>query len=518
MKPFIISFFCFFLVFTSVNAQEGKSLSASEKKNQAELFFKKQQFITSRYYYVQAFYAYANHNDIQQAIACGLKAKDLYHKDHLYQMELQLCDKMDQQIYKAESRTEKDYSTLHFKVLLNKMQVYMITKKKNLADVTLKALNYLSLKAHNKELNNELVLNTIGYYYTFGNEKAGNTELEKMIFQYKVNKEYEKANERYEQVITFARKANNTTLLNHTFQKYIVWKDSVSSWTHHEKMTQLNIKYQKSLNTIETKDSSLTTKNIFIYGLLLIVAGLVIAFLFLGGLFFHKQRHYHQLKKDIDLTNKKLIYKNQFLDNFFNLLNPVIKSLKETTQHLGSDYTSEKNELNAKYDSMMKFTKDLHLYVDLEQTLSEKYPLKDEKTNLFCEEIMASISNDINPNITTSVNAPKISIKMNRDKMSVVLTYLLKMAAKNSTEGYLTLDFKKRSVHKYEILLSASGYNLPIKKKEHLFEAFSNTTNITEDEGLGFPICALMVNKMKGTITTDKNFKKGTRFILTFAI
>jgi len=518
MKPFIISFFCFFLAFTSVNAQESKTLSANEKKSQAELFFKKQQFITARYYYLQAFYAYANRNDIQQAIECGLKAKDLYHKDHLYQMELQLCDKMNQQIYNAESRTEKDYSALHFKVLLNKMQIYMITKKKKSAEATLKTLKDISLKAQNKELNEELALNTIDYYYTFGNEKAGKTELEKMILQYKVNKEYEKANQKYEKIIAFAQKANNTTLISHTFQKYMVWKDSVNSWTHHEKMTQLNTKYQKSLNTIETKERSLTTKNIFIYGLLLIVAGLVIAFLFVGGLFFHKQRHYNQLKKDIDLTNKKLLYKNQFLNNFFNLLNPIIKSLKETTQHIGSDYNTEKDELNAKYDSMIAFTKDLQIYVELEQTLSEKYPLKDEKSNLFCEEIMTSISNDLDPNITTSVNAPKISIKMNKDKMNVVLTFLLKMAAKNTTEGYITLDFKKRSVHKYEILLSASGYNISLKKKETLFEAFSSTTNITEDEGLGFPICALMVNKMKGTITIDKNFKKGTRFVLTFSI
>ena len=81
-----------------------------------------------------------------------------------------------------------------------------------------------------------------GYYYTFGQNEQGDAAFQKLINQYKEKKEYEKVNDCYRNLISIARKANNAPLMERTYDKYIVWTDSVKALTAEDKLGGITTK------------------------------------------------------------------------------------------------------------------------------------------------------------------------------------------------------------------------------------------------------------------------------------
>ena len=77
------------------------------------------------------------------------------------------------------------------------------------------------------------------------------------------------------------------------------------------------------------------------------------------------------------------------------------------------------------------------------------------------------------------------------------------------------LDFKKRSVHKFQFLVSNTGSQIPEEKREDVFKPFLEVRDLTEGDGLGLPICQQMAIKMNGDLSIDPEFTKGTRFVLS---
>ena len=65
-----------------------------------------------------------------------------------------------------------------------------------------------------------------------------------------------------------------------------------------------------------------------------------------------------------------------------------------------------------------------------------------------------------------------------------------------------------------QFLVTDTGCGIPEEKQESVFKPFSEIKDLTTGDGLGLPICSLMAEKMNGTLSIDREFKHGTRFIL----
>ena len=128
-----------------------------------------------------------------------------------------------------------------------------IKLKERRPQVQLNTLNNLASQAGDERLSNNLLYTQVGYYYTFRAKRAGGC-WPKLINQYKEKKEYDKVNDCYRNLISIARKANNAPLMERTYDKYIVWTDSVKALTAEDKLGALQQKYDQSLQTIQEKD------------------------------------------------------------------------------------------------------------------------------------------------------------------------------------------------------------------------------------------------------------------------
>ena len=66
--------------------------------------------------------------------------------------------------------------------------------------------------------------------------------------------------------------------------------------------------------------------------------------------------------------------------------------------------------------------------------------------------------------------------------------------------------------------LPDNGTGIPDDLKENLFKPFNEAKDLAQGDGLGLPICALMASKLNGTLSIDKEYKKGCRFVLVLQI
>ena len=118
--------------------------------------------------------------------------------------------------------------------------------------------------------------------------------------------------------------------------------------------------------------------------------------------------------------------------------------------------------------------------------------------------------------VVLNIDAPKMTATLNKEYVSHILLHLLNNAVYYTPEGgHIHLDFKKRSVHKCQFLVSNTGSVIPEEKRDDVFKPFLEVRNLIEGDGLGLPICQQMAIKMNGDLSIDPEFAKGTRFVLS---
>lgn len=93
--------------------------------------------------------------------------------------------------------------------------------------------------AKNDSLMEVLLYTKANYYYTFNQNTQGDACFRKLINQYKEKKDYDKVSDCYKTLIGIARKANNASLMERTYESYIVWTDSVKALTAQDELNVL---------------------------------------------------------------------------------------------------------------------------------------------------------------------------------------------------------------------------------------------------------------------------------------
>jgi C4-dicarboxylate-specific signal transduction histidine kinase len=59
-----------------------------------------------------------------------------------------------------------------------------------------------------------------------------------------------------------------------------------------------------------------------------------------------------------------------------------------------------------------------------------------------------------------------------------------------------------------------TGAGIPEEKLVGLFRPFAEVADLEEGDGMGLPICSLIAQKLNGSLSVDKDYKRGTRFVL----
>ena len=436
---------------------------ADELMKQAQESLAKKEYIKARYLFLQAYNSFASQEKYTQAVECGVNASALYHRENYYKEAFELLRNAEQLIGNGEQKLKKNLPDLRFRINKERLQMYINIKNPARAKEQLKKLEETAQAAKSDSLNNDFLYTQANYYYTFGMNSQGDAAFKKLIEQYKRQKNYVKVDECYKTLISIARKANNAGLVARTYDKYIVWTDSVKA--------------------------------------LCVLAAILAAALVIGAIvllrFIMLTR---KQKKAIAIANEHNELKTKFIQNISAQMEPTLDTLDSQLPGV---------------QALRTFSGHIQELSELENSLSEPYEVQEQNISTFCESVMDKIRSKVQEDVVLTVNAPKLNVKINSEHLERILLHLLENSAEYTPAGgKIWLDFKKRGAHTHQFIISDTGCGIPEEQRESIFKPFTEVKDLTQGDGLGLPICSLIATKMNGSLTLDSGYTKGARFVL----
>ena len=486
----------FFCLCTQTYAQS----RADELMKQAQESLAKKEYIKARYLFLQAYNSFASQEEYTQAVECGVNASALYHRENYYKEALELLRGAEQLVGTGEQKLKKKLPDLRFRINKERLQMYINTKNPARAKEQLNKLEETAKAAGNDSLSNDFLYTQADYYYTFGMNSQGDAAFKKLIEQYKQQKNYAKVDECYKTLISIAHKANNAGLVARTYDKYIIWTDSVKALTAQDELNIVKKKYDESLATIQEKDDSLSAKQYINIGLCILAAVLAAALAIGAVILLRFIMLTRKQKKAISIANEHNELKTEFIQNISSQMEPTLDTLDPKLPGV---------------QALRAFSGHIQELSELENSLSEPYEVQEKNISTFCESVMDKVRGKVQEDVTLTVNAPKLNVKINPEHLERILLHLLENAAEYTPAGgKIWLDFKKRGAHTHQFIISDTGCGIPEEQREDIFKPFTEVKDLTKGDGLGLPICSLIAAKMNGSLTLDGSYTKGARFVL----
>jgi len=432
-------------------------------------------------------------------VQSGVAAARLQYEGGNYKSAFEILRDIDHNI-SALGVPGSTKSAMHYYTSKERMKMYMRMHRPVQALDHLKIMDSHAAACNVDSVKNDILYNKTIYYYTVGQNTKGNEVFEEMASKLTAAKEYDKIDEVYRQLIASGRRSNSASLVAQSYRKYMDWKDSTNVIRHADEVKALKKQIADNEAVIAEQDSSLTMRQAIIIGLA-ILACVLAAVLVIGAialmrfiLLTRKQQ------KTIQLANENNALKAKFIGNISAQLEPTLAKL-------------DKSNPNVK--ALLDFSTHIQLLSSIENSIDEDVETEEVQIQPFCESLMEPVHDKVSSDITLKVNAPKMSINMNREYVEHILKHLLFNAAEYvGAEGTITLEYKKRGAHSHQFLVSNTGEPIPEEKRDDIFKPFLEIRDLTKGDGLGLPTCKQMALKMKGDLEIDPEFTKGTRFIL----
>ena len=498
-KTFILFFqllFCFALTY----AQDSKK---SELQQRAEAADKEGSIATTRYLYIRAFEDYANKGQMPQAVECGAKGAALYYKENYYKEAFDLLRRIDQSV-NASSQTAAQKSAQYYQTTKERMQMYIKLRRSESAKEQLNVMESQANASGDENVKNDLLYNKAIYYYTFGQSAQGNAVFKQMASKLTADKQYDKVDAVYQTLIANGRKSGSASLVAQSYSSYMAWKDSVNALKTADEIGALKQQIADNEASIAEKDSKLTTRQAIIVGLGILAAALAAALVIGVIVLLRYIVLTRKQKKAIRLANETNALKAKFISNISAQIEPTLQKLDSRIPEV---------------QALLDFSSHVQTLSELENTADEAVELEDTQMTPFCEGMMDQIRQQVKRDVTLTVNAPKMTAKINKEYAAHILLHLLNNAAEYTPEGgKISLEFRKRSAHTHQFLVSNTGASIPEEKREDVFKPFLEIKDLTTGDGLGLPICKQMALKMNGDLDIDPEFTKGTRFVLTLHV
>ena len=336
-------------------------------QKQAQESLEKKEYIRARYMFLQAYNAYIEAAQYEQAVACGVQASTLYHRENYYKEAFELLYGVEQNLIDGERKTGGQMPALRYPITRERLQMYIKLRNTARAKEQLTKLEGWAEAAKVDSLSTDLLYTQANYYYTFGQNAQGDAAFNALVQRYAQQKDYDKARACYKEMITMGRRSGSVPLIARAYDKYMAWNDSIRAIEAQEKYDALNAQYKASLQTIEEKDDSLAARQYTIIGLcvlaLILAAALVLGAIVLLRFVMQTRKQ----KKIIETVNEHNALKTQFIRNISAQMRPTLDTL-DTAQ--------------PGVRALLAFSDHIEELSALEDTLTEPYEMEETNVSL----------------------------------------------------------------------------------------------------------------------------------------
>ena len=443
-----------------------------------------------------------------QTIQEGVRLSKIFSQNKKYKEALATCHEMDDFIRINEKETSQPNYQLRYEIAKERLRLYTSLKNIQNSKVQLNILHYCASQIKSLELDNELLLTEANFYQTFGMTTQSHNYYKQYISKKTKGKNLDNVDQCYKDLLSYAQQNQNPSMTNAITDLYSSWKRSIQEEKNAQEYKFLQKKYDDCQTTLQEKDKSITAKWVIISTLGILCIVFVIGIIVLLSLLFKQTRHTKKLTNNLTIANENNELKSKFIENMKNQIDPALNTIAETHSDM---------ERNNNINALKNLMTDIQTYLSLEKTQHELY-ISENIPDIysFCEKVMKKVKDELRPEIETLTNASHLEIKANIEVLEHILYDLLTYLGKQDGTTKIILEFKKRSAHSGQFILTAHGYFIPEKEKENLFKPFAEIQDITKGDVLLLPRTNLIAAKLNGTLSFDNEYRKGTRFILLF--
>ena len=444
----------------------------------------------------------------KRAITEGVKTSILYTENRMWKEAFATCRAMDALIRENEAATGKPNPELHYQVTKERLRMYMRIKNAEQCKNQLNQLEAFAKQIKKQEFTEDLLFAQAHFYQRFDMPSQSLQCYKKLIQQRTSGKEVEEAEKCYNEMLTLAKNEKDKNLEIAIKQIHAEWKDSIKAVKATAELQKLKKENNSHEALLAEKEDTISTYLFYIIALCVVGVVLGAGVLLLLGLLAKKIYESKKLKQSLKIANDNNEQKSAFINNISAQIAPNLEAMETATQK------NETGNIMLHIQGMQHLLEDFQKYSELEKTRESRYELKELDINHLCESILDKAKVDFNPGVEAVLVVPKVHVKTNAEALERILLYLLKNAATHTEQGKITLEFKKRSAHTGQFMVTDTGCGIPVEERIHLFKPFSKIYDLTKGNGLGLPTCNLEAYKLNGVLHLDTEYKKGTRFVL----
>ena len=443
----------------------------------------------------------AQNASLKKTVEDGIKTSIQQTENREWKEAFATCREMDALIATEEQKTKKAAPELHFLVSKERLRMYMRLNKPEQCKEQLEKLEDYAQKAKSAEVNEDLLMTKAGYYQKFGMNDKSLQCYKALVQQRSAGKDEKGVAQCYQDMLAQAKSGKNASLTRALERLYTNWQDSIKAVRAAQELKSLQDEFTASQNTLAEKESKISTQKGVIVFLCILAAALAGGLLFFIGIMVKNIRQIKKLKKSLNIANDNNELKSKFINNIGLQIAPSLDAI-------------EAGNIKKHVQALKDLMAHIQSYMELEKTREERYEMKDMNISTLCESIMNKAKETFKPEVAASLNVPRVSVRTNAEALENILLYLLGNAALHTETGKISLEFKKRSAHSGQFIVTDTGTGIPEEKFATLFKPFAEIQDLTKGDGLGLPTCALIAYKLNGTLRLDEEYKKGTRFIL----
>lgn len=225
-------------------------------------------------------------------------------------------------------------------------------------------------------------------------------------------------------------------------------------------------------------------------------------------------------------AEKASIMKTEFIQNMSHEIRTPLNSIVGFSQIIGS--MSKDNDETKEFADIIEQGSNnlLHLVEDV-LDISSLDSGTDIPTNIgadattICRECILQTEPCLKPGVKLNLQTEsnEFYFYTNPVRLSMILSHLLKNAAKFTQEGEITLSWHQDEAHQHIIFsVKDTGIGIPKEKQEFVFERFAKIDTFVQGTGLGLSIGRICAEKMGGSLTLDPEYTNGCHFVLTLPL
>ncbi|MBR5540823.1 MAG: HAMP domain-containing histidine kinase [Bacteroides sp.] len=445
--------------------------------------------------------AQAQDSNLKKTVEDGIKTSIQQTENREWKEAFATCRTLDGLIAVEEQKTRKAAPELHYLVSKERLRMYIRLNNAEQSKLQIEKLEDLAEKAKQDALSEDLLMTKAGYFQKFGMNDKSLQCYKELVQKRSTGKDEQGTNQCFQEMLAQAKENKNASLTRALERLYTNWQDSIKAVKAAQELKSLQDEYTASQNTLLQKQDKIDTQKGVIVFLFILVAALAGGLLFFIGVMMKNISQIKKLKKSLSIANDNNELKSKFINNISEQITPSLDAIEAG---------NVKKHVQALKDLMMH----IQSYMELEGTREEHYEMKDMNISSLCENIMNKAKEAFRPEVVATLNVPRVNVRTNAEALENILLYLLGNAAMHTETGKITLEFKKRSAHSGQFIVTDTGIGIPEEKRTNLFKPFAEIQDLTQGDGLGLPTCSLIAYKLNGTLRLDEEYKKGTRFIL----